>query len=390
VLVIGGGTAGITVAARLRRAGVEDVGLVEPSDRHCYQPLWSLVGGGRAPVGQSIRPEASVVPRGVAWVKDAATDVDPDARVVTTAAGARVSYDHLVVCPGLQLDWDGVPGLPDALAAGPVTSNYDVRLAPRTWELVRTLRSGTAVFTMPSGPCKCGGAAQKIAYLACDWWRRQGVLDRIRVVLVLPGERVFGVPEFAGELERVVARYGIELRTSSELLAVHGDRRTAVVVDRTDGSTDEIGYDLLHVVPPQSAPDWLAATPLAAPGSGFVDVDARTLQHLRHADVFSLGDAASTPNAKTGAAVRKQAPVLVANLLAAMHGAEPVAAYDGYSSCPITTARDKVLLAEFDYSGRPHPTIPWVDTTRERHDMWLLKRYGLPFVYWHLMLRGLA
>jgi sulfide:quinone oxidoreductase len=392
VLIVGGGTAGITVAARLRRAGVEDVGVLEPSGRHYYQPLWTLVGGGRAPAGESVRRQAGVVPRGVAWVKDAAAAIDPQARTVQTESGATIAYERLVVCPGIQLDWDKVPGMREALATPAVSSNYRFDLAPKTWDLIRGLRRGTAVFTMPAGPIKCAGAPQKIAYLAADHWRREGVLDRIRVVLVLPTPGMFGVKVFADELERVAARYGIEVRTSSEAVEVDPDGRRVIVANNAENTKEAIDYDLLHVVPPQSAPDWIKAGPLAdaANPAGYVEIDKHTLQHARFPDVYALGDAGSSPNSKTGAAIRKQAPVVVANLLAGMAGQGPSARYGGYASCPLTTARDKMLLAEFDYTMTPTPSIPLIDTTRERRDMWYLKRYGLPFLYWNLMLTGRA
>ena len=392
VLIIGAGSAGISVAARLRRAKVDDIGVIEPSDKHYYQPLWTLVGGGCAPAAESERSEASVMPKGVAWIKDSAETIDPDNNLVTTITGARVSYDYLIVCPGIQLDWGRVPGMTDALSTSTVSSNYTYELAPKTWEMVRRLKSGTAVFTMPSGPIKCAGAPQKIAYLAADYWRQQGVLADIRVVLVLPTPGMFGVKVFSDELERVVARYGIEVHRSSELVEVDAAGRGAVVADNANSTKESISYDLMHVVPPQSAPDWIKATPLADPANpaGYVEIDKNTMRHLRYANVFALGDAGSSPNSKTGAAIRKQAPVVVKNLLALMAGRPVSAKYDGYASCPLTTARNKMLLAEFDYTMEPAPSIPFIDTTRERRDMWYLKRYGLPALYWNLMLRGLA
>jgi sulfide:quinone oxidoreductase len=392
VLIVGGGSAGISVAARLRRAGVADVGLLEPSATHYYQPLWTLTGGGCAPIAESARPQAKVMPKGVAWVKDRAAGIDPDSQTVTTESGARLRYDHLVVCPGIQLDWGKVPGMADALDTASVSSNYTYELAPKTWELIRTMRSGTAVFTMPAGPIKCAGAPQKIAYLAADYWRRQGVLDAIRVVLVLPTPGMFGVKVFAEELEKVVARYGIEVHKSSELVEADPVAKHAVIKNNAEDTKQSIDYDLMHVVPPQSAPDWIKASPIADPANpgGYVEVDKHTMQHTRYPNVFALGDAGSTPNSKTGAAIRKQAPVVTKNVLASMAGRPATARYDGYASCPLTTARDRMLLAEFDYTMEPAPSIPFIDTTRERKDMWYLKRYGLPALYWNLMLRGLA
>lgn len=392
VLVVGGGSAGISVAARLQRAGSEDVGVIEPSTTHYYQPLWTLAGGGRAPIAESARPEASVMPRSASWIQDAAQDIDPTEKLVTLRSGRRVGFDKLVVAPGLQLDWNRVPGMSEALDTPMVSSNYTYGMAPKTWARIRAMRSGTAVFTMPAGPIKCAGAPQKIAYLAADHWRREGVLKDIRVVLVLPTPAMFGVKVFSDELDRVVAHYGIEVHLNSEVTEIDGAGRQVIVTDNAQGTKEAIGYDFLHVVPPQSAPDWLKATPLADPANpnGYVEVDKHTLRHMRFPDVFALGDAGSTPNSKTGAAIRKQAPVAVANLLSVIAGEEPTASYDGYASCPITTAQDRMLLCEFDYSLQPHPTFPLIDTTHQRYDMWLLKRYGLPFMYWNLMLKGRA
>ncbi|QYC38161.1 Sulfide dehydrogenase [flavocytochrome c] flavoprotein chain precursor [Nonomuraea coxensis DSM 45129] len=391
VLIIGGGTAGITTAARLRRAGVGGVTVLDPADTHWYQPLWTLVGGGQAPLKSTCRPEASVIPEGVTWIRDAATTVDPDAGQVTTAGGKELGYDYLVLAPGIQLNWQGVPGLADAVGHDAVSSNYAPEHAPRTWELIRRMRSGTAVFTQPSGPFKCGGAPQKIAYLAADHWRRKGRLADIRVVLAIPDAAIFKAPAYVPILERVVARYGIEVRLQSELVGLDPANREATISDNATGRKDVLRYDLLHAVPPQSAPDWIrAGTPFSDPASpfGYVEVDKHTLVHPRYPNVFALGDAANLPTSKTGAAVRKQAPVVVANLLAAMAGRPATARYDGYTSCPLVTARDKMVLAEFDYDLRPTPTVPLIDTRKERRDMWLLKRYGLPALYWHGMLKG--
>ena len=392
VLIVGGGTAGLTVAARLRRAGVTDIAVVDPSVTHYYQPLWTLVGGGQADLRSSSRPQASLIPSGVTWRRDSVTGFDPADSSVSTASGTKIHYDQLVVAPGLQLHFDGVPGLVESLATGPVSSNYRADLAPRTWELIRNLRSGTAVFTQPSGPIKCAGAPQKIAYLAADYWRRQGVLGDIRVVLVIPDPAMFKVPVWASVLEQVAARYGIEVRLSSEMVAVDADTREVVVADKEAGTKDTLPFDLLHAVPPQAAPDEVRQSPLADAASpfGYVEVDKHTLVHPRYPNVFALGDVANLPTSKTGAAIRKQAPVVAANLLAAAAGQAPEKRYDGYTSCPLVTARDKMLLAEFDYELNPAPSLPFVDTTKERRDMWLLKRYGLPALYWHGMLKGRA
>jgi sulfide:quinone oxidoreductase len=392
VVVVGGGQAGISVAARLRWAGLADIVVVEPAATHYYQPLFTLVGGGRADISSTSRPEARVIPRRVGWARDRCVGVDPEARVVSTAGGDRIEYDVLVMAAGIQLDWDRVAGMTEALDSPVVASNYNARLAPKTWQIMRDLRRGTAVFTMPPGPIKCPGAPQKIAYLCADHWRRQGVLGDIHIVLVLPGSGLFGIPAYAEVLAAAVRRYGIEVRFDTEVVGFDSAAHRVTLLNVQTGTKDTLDYDAAHVVPPQSAPDWVKSGALADPDDerGFVDVDPHTLAHRRYPNVFALGDVANTPNAKTGAAVRRQAPIVTAGVLAALAGQPPSGHYDGYAACPFTTAGNRVLLAEFDYTMRARRTIPLLDTTTERYSMWLLTRYGLPAAYWTLFLRGLA
>ena len=392
IVIIGGGTAGITAAMRLKRKGIDDIAIIEPSSTHYYQPLWTLVGGGLVKVESSGRPMGKVIRKGIDWIHDSAESVDPDAHTVATGIGNTIEYDRLIAAPGIQLDWNTVPGMADAIITPHVGSIYCHDLAARTWDAIKDMRRGTAVFTMPAGSIKCAGAPQKIAYLAADWWRRQGVLGDIRIILVLPTPWMLGIPVFSEVLDRVAADYGIEVRLNSEATEIDPEGRTVLVMDNAAGTRETIAFNFLHAVPPQSAPDWLKQTALAVPDSptGYVDIDKHTLQHVRYPDIFALGDAGSTPNSRSGASVRKQAPVVAANIVASLAGRELSASYDGYSSCPITTGQHRILLAEFDYTMEPHPTIPLINTVREHKDFGMFTRYILPTMYWQFMLRGLA
>jgi sulfide:quinone oxidoreductase len=390
VVIIGGGAAGITVASELRRHRPSlKVAVVEPSDTHCYQPGWTLVGAGVFTAAQTQRREESLIPRGVTWVTQKAQDFSPDENIVTLEDGKRLSYQQLVVCPGLQLDWGKIEGLLDSLGRNGVCSNYRIDSAPYTWECIKALKGGSAIFTQPAMPIKCAGAPQKIMYLAADHLRKTGLLAKTSVEFCLTGDVLFGVPFFVPPLQAAVDRYGIKVRYKHTLKAVDGPAKKAVfAVTGPDGALPDIvrDFDLLHVTPPQSAPDFIKASPLAS-SAGWVDVDPSTLRHVRYGNVFSLGDAAGTSNAKTAAAVRLQAPVVVNNLLAVIDGKPLPAAYDGYGSCPLTTSYGEVVLAEFIYGGKVAPSFP-LDPRVPRSSMWLLKTKFLPYLYWSMMLKG--
>ena len=390
VVIVGGGSAGISVAARLLRgSGAPRVTVIDPSATHDYQPLWTLVGGGVLPKEEARRAESDVMPAGAEWVKDSVTAFDPAARTVHTAGGGTVRYDVLVVAAGLQLDWHKVKGLAGHVGRDGICSNYSFETVDSTWKAIRSFTGGDAVFTQPSTPIKCGGAPQKIMYLADDAFRRQGVRDRSRIHFWSGTASIFAVEKYATALKGVLARKGItDTHFRSDLVEVRPASREAVFRNLDTAQEFVQRYDMLHVTPPMSAPDFIKSSPLAGP-AGWVEVDQFTCRHVRHPDVFALGDCANLPTSKTGAAIRKQAPVVAANVLATLRGTEPAERYDGYTSCPLVTGYGSLILAEFDYSGKPAETFPF-DQSKERWSMYQLKRHVLPRLYWSGMLKGRA
>jgi sulfide:quinone oxidoreductase len=387
IVIVGGGTAGISVAARLApHLPAGSIALLEPSDKHYYQPIWTLVGAGVFAKEVSERPEADYVPDGVVWIREAAAGFDAGARVVITGSGARIGYQQLVIAAGIELHWGAIDGLVGNLGQGGICSNYRYDLVDSTWRALETIDAGNAIFTFPSTPVKCAGAPQKIMYLADDHLRRRGVRDRTPILFASAGKAIFGVEHYAKTLRKVVARKGIETLFRHDLVAVRPKAREAVFRNLDDGSERVLPYAMLHVVPPQRAPEVVRTSELAD-GAGWVEVDRHTLQHVRFPDVWSLGDCSSLPTSRTGAAIRKQAPVLVDNLLAYREQRPLPAAYDGYASCPLVTGYGKLVLAEFDYAGTPQESFPF-DQSQERYSMWALKAYGLPDLYWNGMLRG--
>jgi sulfide:quinone oxidoreductase len=367
------------------------VAILEPSPDHYYQPGWTLVGGGVFSLEQTHRPEAELIPAGVEWIRDGAASFDPDANAVTTTSGATLSYDVLVVATGIKLLWERIKGLPEALGSNGITSNYSKDLVAYTWETIQAFKGGNALFTYPDTPIKCAGAPQKIMYMADDVFKRSpAVAEATKVIYATATPGIFGIPAYAAPLREVVARRGIDARYQHTLTEVRAASKEAVfqVKDGDTSREEVIPFEMIHITPPMSAPDEVAASPLAVQGpGGWVEVDKFTTQHVRFPNVFSLGDVSSLPNSKTAAAVRGQAPVLVANLLAHLDEQPLPARYDGYACCPLITGYGKTIMAEFNYEGQPTPSFP-LDPTQERWSMWVMKTKVLPWLYWNRMLKG--
>jgi sulfide:quinone oxidoreductase len=393
IVIIGAGAAGVAAASSLlARDRNLDIAIIDPAGVHYYQPGWTMVGAGVFDPETTARDMAAVLPRQVHWIKAAVAAFEPEKNAVVLEGCRVVSYRQLIVCPGLKLDWHAIDGLSETLGQNGVTSNYRYDLAPYTWQLVRELKGGRALFTQPPMPIKCAGAPQKAMYLSSDHWRRTGRLEQIDVQFFNAGAVLFGVADYVPALMEYVKRYDIALNFGFNLSAIDGPGKRAIF-RRTleNGSVESVSreFDMIHVVPPQKAPDFIRASSLADK-AGWVDVDPATLRHKTYSNVFALGDVANTTNAKTAAAARKQAPVVAHNVLAALGKVRGVAAYDGYGSCPLTVERGKIVLAEFLYGGKVAPSMPtWlIDGKRPSRLAWLLKERILPPLYWHGMLKG--
>ncbi len=393
VVIVGGGAAGIAVASSLkaRKPGL-DIAILDPADVHYYQPGWTMVGGGIFEAATTARTMGSLIPQGVHWIKSAVAAFEPQNNAVVLDGCRVVKYDRLIVCPGLKLDWHKVDGLVDTLGKNGVTSNYRYDLAPYTWELVSKMREGRALFTQPPMPIKCAGAPQKAMYLSGDHWFRTGRLDNIDIQFMNAGGVLFGVKDYVPALMEYVKKYDASLNFFHNLVAVDGPAKKATFkVAKPDEEPTEVtvDFDMIHVCPPQTAPDFIRVSPLAD-AAGWIDVDQATLRHKTYDNIWSLGDVMNAPNAKTAAAARMQAPVVAENVVADTRGLSPHAVYNGYGSCPLTVEKGKIVLAEFGYGGALLPSFPkWmIDGTKPTRAAWLLKEQILPPIYWKAMLRG--
>lgn len=390
VVIVGGGNAGISVAAQLLLKNSKlKITVIDPSEKHYYQPAWTLVGGGVFDIKKTERTEAGVMPKGTYWIKQKVVGFNPEQNAVELDNNDIVNYEYLVVAPGIQLNWNAVKGLEETLGKNNVCSNYSFKQAPYTFECIKNFKGGNALFTSPNTPVKCGGAPLKIMFLAADYFRKHDITDKKEIQYWSGGTRLFGVEKYEKTLLKVVERYNIQMNFFFKLAEIDGPNKRAKFIGIGEKNKDEeqwVNFEMIHVTPPQSAPDFIKNSTLAN-AAGWVDVNKNTLQHNHFPNIFSLGDASSLPTSRTGAAIRKQAPVLVENLLALINHKPLTGNYTGYTSCPVVTGYGKLMLAEFDYNNQPMETFPF-DQSKERWSMYQLKTKVLPWLYWNKILTG--
>lgn len=412
VVIIGGGTAGIMVSAQLLKKDPSlNIAVLEPAQTHYYQPAWTLVGGGTYDYKKTGKPMSEVMPKGVNWIKEYASKFEPENNKVVTKEGNELTYDMLVVAPGLIMAPELIDGLPEALGKGVVCSNYTD--PEHTWNVLKNFKGGNAVFTQPTTPIKCGGAPQKICYLASDHFRKTGIANKTNTVFATPGSVIFGVKPIAKTLMEVIQRYGIHFKPFYAPVHIDGKKKLVtfknvapeenkcvinegnVLNEKMEGDSQIVmPFDMLHLAPPQTAPKFIKESSLVNE-AGWLDVDHGTMQHNKYKNVFGLGDVAALPTAKTGAAIRKQAPIVVDNVYRLLKektmGSK---SYNGYSSCPLVTGYGKMVLAEFDYKKNftPDPKLKQMlvfNSDKEHWRLWMLKKHMLPNLYWNKMMKGI-
>ena len=394
VLILGAGSGGISVAAKLsRNMSSSAIAIVDPAENHYYQPYWTMAGAGLAKKEVTEKAISELIPEDVTRIKEKVISIDPVKKTVHLSGDQVISYEFLIVATGLKLNWEKIEGLNDNLGKNGICTIYEYNQVDATADMIQSFKGGTAIFVMPPTPIKCAGAPQKIMYLAEHIFRNKGVRNKSKIQFATAGKAMFGIPVFAKALEEIVKEKNIEPKYQHKIVGVDAEKKEAIFdVTNEQGQVtrERLKYDLLHLVPTMSAHSFIADSGLAfedGEQKGWLAVDKFTLQHTKYPDIFGVGDVTGVPNSKTGAAIRKQYPIVVKNLLSRMNGDVLSAKYDGYSSCPLVTEIGKVMLAEFGYDGKILPSFP-LEPSVSRRSMWYLKKYILPNLYWYGMMKG--
>lgn len=388
VVIAGGGSGGISVGARLARAlGKDKVAIIEPSNDHYYQPMWTLVGAGLKPFSATRSATVDVMPPGAKWIRGEVAKFKPEENIVMLKDGEEISYKYLVVAMGFKLHFDRIKGLPDAFQTPGVCSNYSAGTVEKTLEALKNFKEGNAIFTFPNTPIKCAGAPQKIMYLAEDYFNKQGNRGKATVMFNSAGAGIFAVKKYAESLNKIITARRIQANYGINLIEVNADKKEATFAKMSDPEEKvSYPYEMIHITPPMATPEAIRTSSIAD-AAGFVDVDSKTTQHKKFPNIFSLGDCSSLPTSRTAAAVASQNRILATNLLSYRENHPQTMAYDGYTSCPLITGSNSCILAEFDYNLDPLETFP-VNQGKERKSMYQVKANLLPFVYWRMMLKG--
>jgi sulfide:quinone oxidoreductase len=380
IVIVGGGSAGIMVANRLRKQiKPQDaaITIIEKSAKHFYQPGFLTLLFDIDKAEDLSRDVKDLLISGITLVTDEARKINLQGKVATARSG-DIPFDYVIIATGAKLVLEEPEGLKQGLTDGKtVFSFYTLDHALKLREALKRFTGGTIVSCICEMPVKCPAAPVGFILLAEAEMRRRGIRDKCRFLLTTPSSSVPpSIEPYAGYMERLLHDRGIEVRIEFNPSRINSKKGFC-----DDFLGERIDFDLLSIIPPHAGEEIVQNSEGLADPVGWVTCNKNTLRHRDFDNIYAIGDAGNFPSGKTASAARKQAIILAHRIKSHIAASEPSATYDGNTACPILTDVGKAFFVEFDYSRS-------ISTIKESRFNWFLHVSLLRRFYWNFILKG--
>ena len=380
IVILGGGVGGTLTAnllvKKLRRRidrGEVEIIVVDATGEHTYQPgfMYIAMGGERA--ANLHRPERGLLDKRVTLVVGEVERVDTTERLVTLADGLSLGYDQLVLATGSRI-------VPESIEHFDTEAHhfYTAEAAARLRATLDRFDGGRIVIGIAGMPYKCPPAPLEVAFLLEAELRDRGMRGRTSIDFCSPIGRAFTIESVSEMATPILEARHIELHTFFNVEAIDPERKVVLSLEG-----EELGYELLILVPPHKGQQFLMDSGLAPAPGGWLPTDRRTLRVAGYDDIYALGDATDLPLSKAGSTAHFEAPVVAERIAAAVEGRAPAGKhvdYNGRVMCFFEIGDGKGTLLQFDYDHPPRPPKP--------NQLWHLGKIVFNKTYWHTVPRG--
>jgi len=380
IVILGGGVGGTLTANLLARRlgdriarGEVDITLIDAQGAHVYQPGFMYIAMGGEREERLSRPERSLLDAPINLIVDTAVRIDEAARTVVLASGAILPYDYLVLATGSRIVPEEIPFFTQE-----ARHFYTGKAALELRHALDAFAGGRVVIGIASMPYKCPPAPLEVSFLIEAELRERGLREKSEVHFCSPIGRAFTIESVSEVATPILEQKGIELHTFFNVEAIDPERKVILSLEG-----EELGYDLLILVPPHRGQQFLIDSGLAPAPGGWLPTDRHTLQVGGRPNVFALGDATDLPLSKAGSTAHFEAPVVVEGIIAGLEGRAPSgkhASYEGRVMCFFEVGDGKGTLLRFDYEHPPKPPKP--------NALWHLGKIVFNKTYFHTVPRG--
>ncbi len=357
LLILGGGTAGTSLANKLAKkldAREWKIIVVDRDANHYYQPGFLFVPFGMYQPEGVVKPKKRFISRPIEFVLSDIDVIEPEANQVRLVNDKRIiHYDYLVVATGCDIAPDETPGLKDAGWRQNIFDFYTYEGSVALARFLNSWKGGRLVINIAEMPIKCPVAPLEFIFLADWWFHERGLRDKVELVYATPLSGAFTRPKASAVLGEVLERKHITVVPDFVISEVDNSRQAILSYDG-----QEVGYDLLVSIPVNKGAEVISRSGMGNE-LNYVAVDKNTLQSKKWPNVWALGDATDAPASKAGSVVHFQGDTLVENLLRHMQGLAPLPTFDGHSNCFVESGYGKAYLIDFNYDTEPLPgTFP--------------------------------